>query len=127
VYEDLGRGPEAAAARQRGVRAAEEHLKWNPDDIRALYLAANGLAARGEPVRARQFADRALAMRPDDPVLLYNVACTFALLGLTDPALAALGDAVRKGWNHKGWVERDSNLNGLRSHPQYRAILDSIP
>ena len=48
VYCDLGRGPEAAAARQRGVRAAEEHLKWNPDDIRALYLAANGLAALGE-------------------------------------------------------------------------------
>ena len=66
-------------------------------------------------------------MRPDDPVLLYNVGCTFALLELTEPALEALENAAGKGLNHKAWLERDSNLDCLRTHPRFRAILDLIP
>jgi adenylate cyclase len=127
VYRDLGRHPEAAAAAKRGIRAAEDHLKWNPDDARALYLAANGLAALGEAARARQFAERAIAMRPDDPVLLYNVACTFALLEDIEPALEALENAARRGLNHRAWYERDSNLDCLRTHPRFQTILDRIP
>jgi adenylate cyclase len=127
VHSDLGRHEEAAATRKRGIRAAEEHLKWNPDDARALYLAANGLAGLGETARARQFAERALAMRPDDPVLLYNVACTFALLGLVEPALDSLENGARRGLDHKDWYERDSNLDCLRTHPRFPTILARIP
>jgi tetratricopeptide (TPR) repeat protein len=41
-----------------------------------------GLAALGERERSRQFLERALAIRPDDPMLLYNAGCIFAMLGL---------------------------------------------
>ena len=123
VYRDLGRMEAAAEARRQGVRRAEEHLKWNPDDARALYLAANALVAMGDTARGRQWMERALAIRSDDPVLGYNVACTYALMGMHDEAIEALESAARNGMRQKSWMERDSNLDCLRGDSRFAEIL----
>jgi tetratricopeptide (TPR) repeat protein len=126
TYDDLGRGDEGASARRRGVENAEEHLRLNPDDVRAVYMAANGLAALGERERSRQWADRALAMRPNDAMLLYNLGCIYALLGLTDEALDCLEKAAELGLMQQAWLERDSNLDPLRPHPRFRILLNRM-
>jgi TolB-like protein/Tfp pilus assembly protein PilF len=125
-YDDLGRLTDAAAARKLGVSLAERHLVLNPDDARALYMAANGLAALGERERSRQFLERALAIRPDDPMLLYNAGCIFAMLGLAEHALDCLEKAVRGGLTQKGWYVHDSNLDPLRSLPRFQELLHSL-
>lgn len=122
-YEVLGRPADAAAARRQGISLAERHLVLNPDDARALYMAANGLAALGERERSRQFLERALAIQPDDPMLRYNAGCIFAMLGLLDPALDCLERAVRGGLTQKGWYVHDSNLDPLRSLPRFQELL----
>jgi adenylate cyclase len=126
IYGDDGRAEEAAAVRRVGVERAERHLEFNPDDERALYMAANGLAALGEHQRARERAERARALRPDDGMVLYNVACVFSLLGLAEPALDCLESAVECGLRQKGWYEHDSNLDSLRSHQRFRELLQKL-
>ncbi|HEY6868042.1 MAG TPA: protein kinase [Candidatus Eisenbacteria bacterium] len=126
VYDDLGRGPEAQAARRRGVAVAERHLEAHPDDARALYMAANGLVALGERERGLAWVERALALEPDDAMLLYNAACVRSLAGQTEEALATLERAVRGGLVYREWVESDSNLAPLRAHPRYRALLERM-
>lgn len=123
LEDDLGHRDEAVAARRQGVGIAERHLEWNPADARALYLAANGLAALGENNRSRRLAERAAAIRPDDPVLLYNVGCVFSLLGLTEPALDCLEKGVRGGHLQRDWYRRDSNLDSLRALPRFQSLL----
>lgn len=126
IYDDLGRGADARARRLHGIARAEERLKLNPDDHRALYMAANGLAALGERARAREYADRALAMRPDDGMALYNIACVYALLGSHNDAIVILEKAVDLGLRQKGWFEHDTNLEGLREDPRFRALLGRL-
>jgi adenylate cyclase len=126
IYDDLGRPEDAQAVRQRGIRNAEEHLKLNPDDARAVYMAANGLAALGERERSREWAQRALVMEPDEPMLLYNVACIYSLLGSAEEAIDCLDRAVRSGLTQKGWLEHDSNLDPLRSHPRFQELLRQL-
>jgi non-specific serine/threonine protein kinase len=126
IYDDLGRPDDARAARLRGIELAEEHLKLNPDDARAVYMAANGMAALGQPERGRQWADRALAMRPDDAMLLYNVGCIYSLLGCVEEAITALEDAVQKGLTQKGWYEHDSNLDPLRKYPRFQKLIRGL-
>ena len=46
----------AAEARRRGVALAEQHIRLNPGDARAIYMAANGLVALGETERGREWA-----------------------------------------------------------------------
>jgi hypothetical protein len=67
-----------------------------------------------------------MSIDPEDPMLLYNVACTYAQLGKTEESLAALDSAVEKGWGDKNWIEHDSDLDPLRSNPRFQAIVSSM-
>jgi serine/threonine protein kinase/Tfp pilus assembly protein PilF len=125
-FDDLGRTAEAQAVRRRGVRIAEEHLRLQPDDARALYMGANGLVALGETQRGLEWADRALALDPEDPMLLYNIACIRSMAGATDAALDCAERAVAAGLRNKGWLEHDSNLDAIRSHPRFQALMASL-
>jgi adenylate cyclase len=126
ILEDVGRTAEAQAVRRRGVRVAEEHLRLRPDDARALYMGANGLVALGETARGLEWADRALALDPDDPMLLYNIGCIRSLAGATEEALDCLERAVEAGMRHRGWLEHDSNLDAVRSHPRFQALMQRL-
>jgi TolB-like protein/Flp pilus assembly protein TadD len=126
TYDDLGRPADGAAARRRGIEAAEQHLALNPDDVRALYMAANGMAALGDRQRAAEWAERALALRPDDVMMLYNVGCIYSLLGCVERALSCLERSVALGLRHSGWLEHDSNLDPLRGHPRFKALLAAL-
>jgi tetratricopeptide (TPR) repeat protein len=122
VYEDLGRADEARGARLRGVKAVEERLDLNPDDVRALYMGANGLVALGEHERGLAWARRALELEPEEPMLLYNLACIYSLAGELTEALECLERAIQGGFAHKMWLEQDSNLDPLRDEPRFRAL-----
>ena len=125
IYDDLGRPADAVKARRRGIQIAEHHRKLHPDDARALYMAANGLVALGEPERGRQAAEQARAIRPDDPMLLYNVGCILSMLGLVEAALDCLEKAAT-GVTNKGWYENDSNLSALKDHPRFQKLLRGL-
>ena len=126
IFEDLGRTAEAQAVRRRGVRIAEEHLRLRPDDARALYMGANGLVALGETARGLEWADRALALDPEDAMLLYNIGCIRAMAGAADGALDCLERSVRAGMRNRGWLEHDSNLDTVRSDPRFEALMRSL-
>jgi adenylate cyclase len=126
IYDDLGRAADALAARKRGVEIAALRQQTNPDDARALYMAANGLVALGEREKGCRLAERALALQPDDPMLLYNVGCIFSMLGLIDQALDCLEKAAATGLTQKAWYEHDNNLNAARDHPRFRRLLQAL-
>ena len=126
IFEELGRPADAEAARRAGIEVAEKHLELNPDDARAVYLGANGLVALGEVERGLEWAARALEMAPDEPMLLYNVGCIYSLAGRIDDAVEVLERAVANGLTQKRWFEHDNNLDPLREHPRFRALMERL-
>jgi len=126
IYDDLKRPDEAKAARKRGVTLVADRVELHPDDVRALYMGANGLVALGEIERGLALARRAKDIAPDDSMLLYNLGCIYALAGKIEEAMECLERAVAQGLVQKGWYENDSNLDALRSHPRFRALLDKL-
>ncbi|MBZ5586908.1 MAG: adenylate/guanylate cyclase domain-containing protein, partial [Acidobacteriia bacterium] len=66
------------------------------------------------------------SIRPDDPMLLYNVGCIFSMLGLADAALDCLEKAAASGLTQKGWYEHDSNLDPVRSHSRFQELLKGL-
>ena len=127
LYDDCDRPEDAVAARRLGIKLAEEHLKVNPEDARALYLAANGLVAMGDRARGEAYVQRARDVRPEDPVLLYNAGCIYSLLGRFELALECLAQAAAHGVTQKGWYENDSDLTPLRADPRFQKLLASLP
>ena len=126
AYRSLGMPAESEVAYRRSSRLVEERLDLVPDDTRACVLGAGVCAGLGEVDRAAELAKRALGIDPDDPMLLYNVACTYAQLHKTDDALDCLESAVDKGYGHKDWVEHDSDFNPIRDNPRFKAILETM-
>jgi TolB-like protein/tetratricopeptide (TPR) repeat protein len=126
IYSDLGDSERAEASRRQGIRAAASRLKLNPDDARALYMGANGLVAIGETEQGIDWARQALEMAPDEPMVLYNVACIQSLAGRSDEALNLLEKAVRHGLTQKGWIVNDSNLTALHRLPRYKKLIKNL-
>ncbi len=122
----LGNKSESEAYYRRGLAAAERHLELHPDDARALYLGAGALCRLGERARALDWAKRALGIDAGEPVTLYNVACVYTKLDRTEDALDSLEQAVRLGFTHRAWIEHDNDLDPLREHPRFRALLEKL-
>ena len=62
-------------------------------------------------------------LRPDRPVPWYNLACSYALLGMADRAFEALERALRLGYGHIHHLRRDPDLKSLRRDPRFTRLL----
>ncbi|MFO7652985.1 MAG: protein kinase [Candidatus Krumholzibacteriia bacterium] len=123
IYASLGRLTDARAAQRRGVKSVELRLLAWPDDVRALYCGANGLVALGEVERGLEWAERAQLLEPEEPMVLYNLGCIHSLAGRRESALDLLEQAARSGLRQIGWFQHDSNLDPLRAHPRFVALM----
>jgi len=64
-----------------------------------------------------------LAIDPDALPSKYNAACTHALLGESDQAIALLEDWFdRADPQARRWIRFDADLASLRQYPRYRAL-----
>jgi non-specific serine/threonine protein kinase len=123
-----GRGMEESAlqAYRHGLMLARRHLDLNPDDVRAIYLAANAMVALGERTEGLEWAARSLALTPTpSSVALYNVAAIYSLAGEPERALDYLERAVAVGYRQREPFEHDPDLRPLRGHPRFNALLRS--
>ncbi len=125
-YAGLGLETQGRPVFEKAVRAAERHIELNPDDPRAYYLGAIAWCRLGQVEKGLEWGDRALALDPDDAGVLYNVACLNAVGGRPERALAHLEHAVQNGFGHREWIEHDPDLESLRSHPRYQALLNRL-
>jgi serine/threonine protein kinase/tetratricopeptide (TPR) repeat protein len=129
ALQALGRDSEGAAVGRRALGVIERHLELNPEDTRALSLGAAQLSQIRDPaarVKALDWANRALAVDPEDSGMLYNLACVYARLGETEQALSSLEKAVQFGFGLKGWIENDPDLSSLRAEPRFLVLLATL-
>jgi adenylate cyclase len=123
---ELGREDEARHANQVAVECIEKHLELNPDEARAYSLGASVLIRLGQNERSKQWTQQAITLAPADPLVLYNAACNWALLGETDHALDGLERAIEAGVAVGDWIKHDPDFASLRGHPRFQAIVKRI-
>jgi TolB-like protein/Flp pilus assembly protein TadD len=127
AYTGLGKSDEATRATRRAYDAARKHLELNPDNPRALYMGAAALSTLGESEKAREWVRRAMDMEPNDPSVLYNCACVYAMEDMKTEGIEALTKAVEEGFGHWKWIEHDATLDPLRSEPGFKDLLARKP
>ena len=124
IYKGLGQTAEAEACQHRALELAQKHAELHPDDARALYLGANMLCQLGDHTRSLEWASRALEIDPDEVQTLYNVACVKAMLGRADEAMDCLEKAIKEGSWYKGWAQKDSDFDSIRSLPRFQGLIN---
>ncbi|MEE9132142.1 MAG: protein kinase [Gemmatimonadota bacterium] len=122
----LGREAEARAAYRRALEVVGHHLELNPDDPRAATMRAVSLCRLGQRQEGLEWAERAIAIDPEDAGVCYNVACLYALEGQTEKAIDKLECAIQVGFGARNWIANDPDLDSLRDHPRFRALLEGL-
>ncbi len=115
------RTPFATRVLQR-IQVLETHLRKFPEDARARTLLASGLRERGAVEDAAREASLAMALRPNDAMVLYNVACVFWQLGKKPETLDALRKAWDAGFRDPDWARRDPDLALLHGDPEFEKL-----
>jgi len=123
--ERLGMKEISRQIRQKQVRVLEQQLESVPDDVRARIILSNAYAYFGNEDGAARELKRAVALRPEDPNVLYNAACSFALLNKRAEALEHLKKAWDAGYVNLDWAARDPDLACLHDDPEFQRLIGS--
>jgi serine/threonine protein kinase/cytochrome c-type biogenesis protein CcmH/NrfG len=117
--ERLGRTSELRRYREMEMRALERQLELVPEDVRARSLLAADYANMDRSEDAIRHLEMTVALRPNDSNVLYNAACTYAVLGKKAEALDRLRRALTFGYANADWPRQDPDLNCLHDDPEF--------
>ena len=98
----------------------------DPQYVEALQVLGDHYTQRGRFERSLTVDQRLASLEPRNPLVFYNLACSYSLTREFDLAVSALEKALSLGYRDFKWLAKDPDLRLLRQHPLYRAIADKI-
>jgi tetratricopeptide (TPR) repeat protein len=98
----------------------------DPQYVEALQVLGDHYTQRGRFERSLTVDQRLARLEPRNPLVFYNLACSYSLTREIDLAVAALEKALSLGYRDFKWLAKDPDLRLLRQHPLYRTIADKI-
>lgn len=125
ALERLGRATELQRYRELEMNALERQLELVPEDVRARSLLAADYANMGRPDDAVRHLEMTVALRPNDSNVLYNAACTYAVLGKKREAFDLLRRSLDAGYANFDWPRQDPDLNNLHNDPEFLKLFPS--
>jgi serine/threonine protein kinase/Tfp pilus assembly protein PilF len=115
----------------RRIGALENHLKQVPEDARARVLMATDYAELGRVEDAIRELNMAITLRANEASILYNAACTYAILKRKREAMETIKKAWDAGFKDSVWARRDPDLALLQDEPEFLRLYplpaDSTP
>ncbi|HEV2103460.1 MAG TPA: protein kinase [Candidatus Acidoferrum sp.] len=106
----------------RRIAALENHLKQVPEDARARVLMATDYAEFDRVEDAIRELNMAITLRANEASILYNAACTYAILKRKREALETIRKAWEAGFKDSVWARRDPDLALLNDDPEFRRL-----
>ena len=98
-------------------------LERFPNYVDVLRVQGNNLTLKGRYADGLSIDKRLVALRPQDPLAHYNLACSFALLRKSDLALKTLRRAIELGYRDFRYMREDRDLEAVRHDPRFRQLL----
>ena len=120
AYEWLKESEKAAAARARVVELAEKAAKLNPQDALAESKLASLYARQEMRDKAKLRIQAGLALSPDDPGVLGDIATAYEYLGDRGSAIEYAKRAMQKGYQFEQFAN-DPDMQSLIHDPKFPA------
>ena len=97
-----------------------------PNSVDLLMALGNNYTRRGRHEDGLAIDRQLCRLRSNDPIVHYNLACSYSLLSRLDESLEALRRAIALGYADVANMGRDPDLESLRNDPRYAALLESV-
>lgn len=105
------------------IKFFEGLVKDNPRFIDALIPLAEAYTKKGLHKKGLTIDKRLARLRKSDPVVHYNLACSYALLNQKKEALQALRKSIELGYDDFAYLLRDKDLKSLNQDPDFLALI----
>lgn len=108
------------------IKFYEGILKDNPDFVECLAALGDLYTKKGFYEKGLKVDLRLAKLKPEDPVVLYNLACSYSLVKDLDKAFVMIKKAVKYGYNDFRHMKKDHDLDNLRSDKRFQRYYTKI-
>jgi tetratricopeptide (TPR) repeat protein len=131
AHDEAAAGCRLATLRKRSqidfeIEFFERILSRDPNYVEVLMNLGDLFTRKGCHRRALQADLRLARLRPANPEVFYNLACSYALLNHKSEAIAALRRAVRLGFSGIDHLLSDPDLAAVRTHPEFQRLVSQL-
>ena len=102
------------------IRFLEGILKYQPDFIEGLILLGDHYTKKGLYDKGLRVDEKLAALLPEDPVVHYNLACSYSLVSEINKAFRSIKKAIRLGYHNLEHLEHDKDLMNLRQERRFQ-------
>ncbi|HEY4415493.1 MAG TPA: hypothetical protein VGO57_07365 [Verrucomicrobiae bacterium] len=108
------------------IEFMEGLIRRDPNYVDALQLLGDHYTQRGRFPEGLQVDERLARLDPGNPLVFYNLACSYSLTAQFPNAVLALEKALELGYRDFTWLAKDPDLKPLRSQPVYDELKAKI-
>jgi len=108
------------------IEFMEGLVRRDPNYVDALQLLGDHYTERGRLQEGLKVDERLARLQPEDPLVFYNLACSYSLTDQFERATLALERALQLGYRDFTWLARDPDLKKLRQQPAFNDIKAKI-
>ena len=101
-------------------------LEKYPTYVECLMYLGNAYTATGMYEEGLKADLKLVRLRPEDPLVHYNLTCSFSLLGRLEESLESLEKVVGLGYDDLEHLENDSDLDSLRDEDGYNVLINKL-
>jgi tetratricopeptide (TPR) repeat protein len=108
------------------MRFFESVLKRDPAYTEVVEILGGLYTKHGRVADGLRMDRKLVRLLPKNATAHYNLACSLALLKQKSAALRSLQQAVKLGYTDIDWMQQDPDLDGLKKHPGFAALLAQL-
>ena len=108
------------------IEFLEGIVRRDSEYVEALQLLGDHYTQRGKYEHGLKVDETLARLEPKNPLVYYNLACSYSLTDQLDHAASALDKAISYGYRDFKWLAKDPDLSNLRKHPLYKNIKEKI-
>jgi len=108
------------------IKFYEKILERHPAFFEVMAALGDLYTKNGQFKKGLLMDKRLTSRRPDDPTVLYNLACSFSLTRDMDNAFETIKKAVKFGYDDFDHLEGDSDLLNLRHDSRFQTYYLSL-
>ena len=108
------------------IQFYEGIIKKKPDFFAALSALGDLYTKKGEYEKGLELDLRLTQLRPEDPIVLYNLACSYSLINDTNLALRTIKKAINRGYDDFDFIQQDKDLHNLHQDSRFKRYFARI-
>ncbi len=108
------------------IRFIESVLQKNPLFLEALIALGDLYTKRGFHEKGLEIDQKLLRLKPQDPIVLYNLACSYSLVNEIEKSLQTIKSAIEFGYSDFRYLGQDNDLENLRRDSRFQEFLSTL-